>query len=496
MKLSLVSKSSLMLSFFFGVNTIVSLVRQVIIARTFGLSKELDAFNAANNIPDLLFSLISGGALAFALIPVLSEYLTHNGKEQMWKVFSNVLNLVFIITAVMSVIVFLFADFIVKAEFGVAPGFEIVQQNVVVMLMRLNLIATVIFSLSGIVSSGLQARQHFLTPAAAPLIYNIGLIIGAIFFSKWFGVTGLVYGTILGSLLHLLIQLPILPRLEFKWYKGIGLHTEGVRKVIRLMGPRLLTVILIQMIFLGRDNLASRLEEGSITALTYGWTFMQVPETLIGTALGTAILPTLSELAAQKRKAEFQKLISNTVKVILAVSLGASILGMLTLYPIVEAIFDFGTHQTQMVTSVAQAFLIGLLGHTLLEIITRTFYADQDARTPLYGTVIRVGLFFAVSILSYKWFGVVGIAIADSVSVTLEVLFMFYLLRKHGFRIQIPVSEIVRILSGVIVAGIAVLLTLLIPFIPDLLASLLALLIGACIFFFFVKPELKVLTKL
>lgn len=496
MKLTSVSKSSLLLSVFFGVNTIVSLVRQVIIARTFGLSKELDAFNAANNIPDLLFSLISGGALAFALIPVLSEFLTRDGKEKMWEIFSHVLNLVFVVTAVMSVIIAIFAESIVKAEFGVAPGFSLAQQNVVITLMRLNLIATMLFSISGIISSGLQSRQHFLAPAAAPLIYNIGLIFGAIVFSQWFGVTGLVYGTILGSVLHLLIQLPVLPKLGYKWFKGLGLRTEGVKKVIKLMGPRLLTVLFIQIIFLGRDNLASRLEEGAVTALTYGWTFMQVPETLIGTAIGTAILPTLSELAAKKDTKEFQKLISHTVRVIVALSLGATAIIFFTLYPIIDVIFSFEPHQTLLLTSAAKAFIIGLLGHTLLEIVTRTFYAEQDARTPLYGTAIRVVLFFAISILSYNTYGVIGIAIADSISVTLEVVFMFYLLKKQGFKIAIPPKDLLRICIALVVSAGIVGLIMTIPGIPAIMKSVSGLIVGTAVFAYFTRSELKTLLRL
>ncbi len=495
MKLSHVSKTTLLLSIFFGVNTIVSLFRQVIIARTFGLSQELDAFNAANNIPDLLFSLISGGALAFALIPVLSEFLTHSGKEQMWKVFSHVLNCVLVVAATLSLLVFVFAESIVKAEFGVAPGFTEAQQNVVVHLMRLNLIATMLFSVSGIISSGLQARQHFFTPAAAPLIYNFGLIIGAVVFSRWFGVTGLVYGTILGSLLHLGIQLPVLPRYQYRWFAGLGLQTRGVRQVIKLMGPRLLTVLLIQLIFLGRDNMASRLEEGAITALTYGWTFMQVPETLIGTAIGTAILPTLSELSAKKDSPKFNQLISHTIRIITAFSLGATVLGFFSLYPIVQAIFSFEPAQAQLLTLAARSFLIGLLGHTLLEIVTRTFYAEQDARTPLFGTGIRVALFFGIAILSFQTFGVVGLALADSISVTLEVFYMFFLLYQRGARIQIQVRDFVRIGTGLVLAGTITVLVTLLPIAP-LIQVLVGLAVGGSIFLYTLKPELKMLLKL
>ena len=175
--------------------------------------------------------------------------------------------------------------------------------------MRLNLIATLIFSISGLVMAGLQANQHFLFPAMAPLFYNIGQIIGVTILSPsegyslgpvtlpamGLGVQGLVYGVLLGASFHLLIQIPGLIKHKFHWIPSLDFRNTEVMKVLRLMGPRFFTILLIQLIFFIRDNLASRLAEGSVTSLTYGWMIQQVPETLIGTAIGTALLPTLAE---------------------------------------------------------------------------------------------------------------------------------------------------------------------------------------------------------
>src|SRR3972149_2908382 len=214
-RLSHVARSSILVGVLFGVDKLLGLLRQVIIGRQFGVSHELDAFNAANNLPDLLLALITGWALAIAFIPVLSEYLDRQGRKEAWDLFSRIANWAFVITGVMAVVIFFFASPIVRAQLGVAPGFSPELQALVADLMRLNLISTMIFSLSGLVIAGLQANQHFLLPALAPAVYDVGQIFGAVVLAPSEGLRlgplalpaagmgghGLVYGVTLGAAL-------------------------------------------------------------------------------------------------------------------------------------------------------------------------------------------------------------------------------------------------------------------------------------------------------
>ena len=271
-------------------------------------------FNVANNFPDLLFAIISGGALAVVFIPVLSEVLTKQGQPQFWDLFSKIANLAFLVTLGLAIIFAIFAEPLVQWKLGIAPGFNPTQQALVAQLMRLNLIATMIFSVSGLIMAGLQANKHFFLPALAPILYNLGQIFGALVLAPSqpyviFGITlpafglgvyGLVYGVMIGASLHLAIQIPGLIRYHFHWLPALDLGNPFVRRVIFLFGPRLLMVFIYQLTFIWRDRLASYLPTGSVTALTYGWMIMQVPETLIGTAIGIALLPTLSELASKQ----------------------------------------------------------------------------------------------------------------------------------------------------------------------------------------------------
>ncbi|RMF48610.1 MAG: murein biosynthesis integral membrane protein MurJ, partial [Anaerolineae bacterium] len=189
-------RNSLIVAVFFGLDKILALGRQILVARQFGLSYQMDAFNAANNIPDLLSALISGGALGVALIPVLSEYLETRGRADAWRVFSYVLNLAFLVTGGLSILLALFARPLIAHI--IAPGFPADQQALAVSLMRLDLLAILVFSISGLVMAGLQANQHFILPAIAPAMYNGGQIFGILVLAPRFGIYGLVYGVILG----------------------------------------------------------------------------------------------------------------------------------------------------------------------------------------------------------------------------------------------------------------------------------------------------------
>lgn len=471
MRLSRVTRNTLLVGGFFALDKVAAFIRQVVIARQFGLSEALDAFNVANNVPDLLFALISGGALAMAFIPVLTETLTQHGERQTWQLFSRIANLAFIVTGLLGVLVGVFAHPLVTWELGIAPGFGAEQQRLVITLMRLNLIATVIFSLSGLVMAALQAHQHFLLPAMAPLFYNLGQIFGAVILAPehglslggmtlpalGLGVHGLVYGVILGALLHLGIQVPGLIRYKFRWQAGLGLGSPEVRKVLRLMGPRLLTVLCIQLIFIVRDNLASRLATGAVTALTYGWMIFQVPETLIGTALGTALLPALSEQMARDQSERFRDSIQRAVRVLVALTLPLTVVLGLGMRPVLEMVFGFGKEGTDLLWRVSQAYLLGLLGQCIVEIMVRAFYARQNAWVPLAGAGITLGVYVLAGTQFYRWLGAPGISLADALAFSIEALILtLWLTRTLNHRIMVT-PVVLRAVIAAFVGGGAVL---------------------------------------
>jgi putative peptidoglycan lipid II flippase len=506
--MSHIARSTLIVALLFGLEKLLGFARQVIIARQFGLSPELDAFNAANNIPDLLFVLISGGALAVAVIPVLSETLSKDGRPALWDLFSRVANFVFLVTAGLSVIVAIFAEPLVSWRWGIAPGFNPEQQALVADLMRLDLLATLLLSLSGLAIAGLQSNQHFALPALAPAMYDIGTLFGVIILAPQtgyqigpislpaygLGIYGLVYGTILGAALFLGIQIPGLIYYKFRWTPRINLQDPRLRQVLSLMGPRVLTVFFIQLIFLAQDNIASRLASGSITSLVYGWLFMQVPETIIGTAIGTVLLPTLSEQIARHKMDQFRTTMNQTLRVMLALTIPSAVLLSLVIRPVV-GILGIDSAGIDLVTWVARMFLVGLVGHSLLEIAARSFYAQQDAITPLKTAGLNIVLVVILAIILGYRFGAPGIALANSLAFTVQALLLLYLLnRRFGGLLKVS-RTLLRVIPATAAAGLLVYAMMLLPF-PQLILAVLSLAVGGLIVLPFIWPELKVLINL
>ncbi len=507
------ARSSLIVSVFFAFDKILGFVRSLIINRQFGLSYELDVFNAANNIPDLLSALISGGALGVALIPVLSEYLEKRGRKDAWDLFSRILNIAFIVTACIAILLAVFTPAFVTNI--VAPGFPSEQQALTIELMRLDLIAIIIFSISGLVMAGLHANQHFLLPALAPGLYNIGQIFGAVFLATegkfelgpisinglGLGIRGLVYGVIIGAFLHLLIQVPALVKYKFKWTPKVNLKHAGVSQVMKLLVPRVATMFFIQMFFIVRDNLASGMGEGSVSALNLGWFIMQVPETMIGTAIAITLLPTISELFAQNKIEKFKDTINLAVRSIIAFTIPIAAIIAIGLPPLVSVAFEFAGEGTEMVVLTSRIYLLGLAGHALLEIVSRSFYAHQNAKTPLYAAALNAGGFLIMAVLFSRWLGFYGIAIANIISFTVEALLLFWLLNRKFPGVMAVRKTIIRIAGGTLLSSAVVFIGMNLINI-DLFGGIKAagitagiMLVGLAVSVPFILPEIKAIFK-
>jgi len=512
-KLSRVARASFLLAALFFVDKLLAFGRAIIIARQFSLSAELDAFNVANNLPDLLFALISGGALAMAFIPILSSTLTLKGREAFWDLFSRVANLAFITTAVLAVLIATFSERLVRAQIGIAPGFGPEQQALVADLMRLNLIATLLFSLSGLVMAGLQANQHFLLPALAPIFYNLGQIFGALVLAPTqpvslgpitlpafgLGVHGLVYGVILGSVLHLAIQIPGLIRYGFRWTSKLDVRSKDIHEVLQVLGPRLLTVFAIQLTFIARDNFASRLHQvGAVSALTYGWMIMQVPETLLGTAIATALLPTLSERAATGDWSKFREMIERAVRVLVALTLPVAVVMAIAIRPLVQVAFGFNQAQTDLLATTATVYLLTLTGYAVQEVLVRAFYARKEAWLPLWSVLIRLAVYIGLAAFSLRVLpnpGAPALAFCE-MAVTVEAVVLLVWLNR---RLAPPVGAGDALLRGgaaALLGGVAGLAVAGLIAVSPLLGALGGMMVAGVVSIPFILPYLRQLVKL
>jgi putative peptidoglycan lipid II flippase len=499
-KLSFLARTSILIAFFFFIDKILAFVRVGIISRQFAGSVELlDTFNAANNLPDVLFALISGGALAMAFIPLMSEYLTTKGRAAAWDLFSRVANLAFIVTGSFAIIIAIFAKPIVNAELGIAPGFGPEQRQLLAELMQLNLVGTVIFSISGLVMASLQANQHFLLPALAPTMYNIGQIFGAVYLVPRFGIRGLVYGVILGAILHLLIQIPALFRFGFKWTPALDLRNSGLIEALKLLAPRLLTMFGIQLIVIARDNLASRLDQvGAVTSLTYGWMIMQVPETLLGTAIATAMLPTLAEFASRADWSGFHAAVERALRVLIALTIPVAAMLAAGINPLVRVVFGFDPATSALITWTTRAYLLTLTGFSIQEIAARSFYARKEPLFPLYAVILRLATFIIIGIMGLTFLKRIGapiIAFAE-IALLVESIVLFRWLSK---RTHEPLQVWSAVLKGLIAALLGGFITYFIAWkMPGsaVLTALLGMIFGGLVALPFIWSEVKLLVKL
>lgn len=424
--------------FAFVLSTLVGLLRQILITRAFGTDAALDAFYAAARLPELLFSLVAGGALASAFIPTFTGLLETQKKSEAWQLASAVSNLVALVLVAVCVLSWFFAPQIVGRM--LAPEFPAAQQALTVELLRIQLLTPIIFGLSGLFMGVLNAHQSFLLPALAPSMYWLGLIVGVLFLAPTMGIHGLAWGAVLGAVIHLGVQLPGLLRLKPRYAPILGLDLPDVREVGRLMAPRLLGAAAVQLNFVVNTIIASGLPAGSLSSITVAFQVMTMPQIVIAQAIAIAALPTFSAQFAGGRLSELRSALASTLRGVLLLSLPASLGLILLREPVVALLFqrgEFGPDDTQLVAWALLWYAAGLVGHSVVEIASRAFYALHDTRTPVVVGVAAMGLNIALSLTlpaafqRLGWLPHGGLALANSFATFLEMLALLYLMRRR-----------------------------------------------------------------
>src|SRR5256885_228402 len=271
-------------------------LRLSVIGAHFGETPELDAFWAAFKIPDAIFGLVVAGALASAFIPVFTSYLAREREQEAWHVASSVMNAVLLLLVGFSIVMWVAAPYVVPTF--VAPFRDPRQIALTVDLTRLMLLSPIFMGLSSLTTGILNSYRQFLSGATAPLVYNAVIILFALFAAPFLGIQALAYGVVTGALFMWLVQLPELTFRRTRYSFSLDLGHPGVRDVLRLAGPRTLALRALQIRFIVDTNLASRMPEGSLTALTYAFQLMLLPLGVFSIAISAAIFPSLSHYAS------------------------------------------------------------------------------------------------------------------------------------------------------------------------------------------------------
>jgi putative peptidoglycan lipid II flippase len=421
----------------FVVSQLFGLLAKIMIAKAFGTSGQSDAFYAANRFTDLLFNLVAGGALASAFIPTFTGLLTNDEHPNAWRLASAVANLVLLILTVLSILAYFFAPQVV--QYILAPG--LAADPLTVTLLRIQLPAPIIFGLSGLIMGILNAHQYFLLPALAPSMYSLGMVFGAVVLAPSLGVRGLAWGVVVGAAGHLLIQIPALVRLPYRRYlPTLGLHMPSVHEVARLMGPRLLGIAIVQLNFLLNTYLASKQPQGSLTGISLAFPLMMMPEAAIAQSIAIAALPTFSAQVARGRPDQMRSSLAVTLRGVLLLTIPATLGLILLRFPLVTMLYQrglFDAHSTELVAWALLWYAVGLVGHCVVEIVTRAFYALRDTKTPVIIGVAAMALNLVFSLVCSSWFASLGwmphggLALANTVATFLEMAGLLVLIRRR-----------------------------------------------------------------
>lgn len=398
----------------------------------------IDAYTVAFTIPDFMFFLLVSGALSVTFIPVFNERLASGNKKSAWELSTSMINFMALITLVASVLIIIFADPLVR--YVVGPGLDESGRGLAISMMRVIAINPFLFAIAAVIASMQQAVGRFVFYALAPTIYNIGIIIGITVFSNGInlfgfqvfegGIMGVALGVVLGSIMQLIVSACGLIGLGFDYRLKIHWKNHGFKTVLRLLPARSIDQGIDYFNSIVETNLASRMAAGTVRAYQQATTLHMLPITLIGVAISTAAFPKMTERLSQGRPDLFRKELQTIIRVIIWLALPTAAIAFFTRGYLVHFIKNGGE---VVIANILGILTIAILFRSVYHIAARSFYAQQDTKTPLYISIFTIGLniTLAVFFTMYLDLGVYGLAWAQSLVAFVEVVILFILMQRR-----------------------------------------------------------------
>jgi len=452
---AMIARAGIVVSGAYLAARLLGYVRVVVIATTFGAGPELDSFLTAFRIPDFIFQLVAAGAVASALVPIVSGFVATGQQARAWQVVSTVANLMLIALAILAGLAFAFAPAIVPV---LAPGFDASELARTVDLTRVMLVGPILLALGAVATATLNGNRRFAASAIAPIVYNLAIIGAALLLAPSMGVAGLAIGVVAGSAGHLLIQLPPLMRAGFRWLPRIDLADTEARHAFLLMAPRALGLGATQLIFVVLTSLASDLGPGAISAYTIAFSLLQIPIGVIGMPLGIVLFPSLAGELALGNTRTYLALIGRALRVLVFVMLPLTAIGMVLRGQIVELLLGYGRFDASAVDLTAATlllFLVGLPAHGIIDVLARSFYARKDTATPvvaaILGVVVTIAL--AMALVGPMRLPALGLALSAGAWGEAALLFIALRRRERGLDIANLASITGRSLIGALLAA-------------------------------------------
>ncbi len=435
---------------------VLGLLRDKILAAQFGAGDALDVYYAAFRVPDSVYNLLVLGALSAAFIPVFTSLIAHEKNEEAWNFVNNVFTVLLLLLILFALIFAFFAPWIMKL---ITPGFSENKMNEVVKLTRIMFLSPIFLGISGIFGGILNSMKRFLIYSLAPSFYNLGIIIGALFFTKFFGIKGLAYGVVLGAFLHMAIQYPAIRLAGFHYRFKINLHDKNFRRMLRLMLPRTMAIGVSQINLLVITIIASTLSSGSLAIFNFANNLQGFPIGVFGISFAIAAFPSLACFVARKENEQFAESFSKTLRQIIFFVLPISILMLVLRAQIVRVVLGSGKFDWEdtIITFGCLGILsLSLFAQSLIPLLARSFYALHNTRIPFFTGITSEVINLILAIYLSKRFGVYGLAWAYSIASLANMIFLYALLRIHLWpkHEKKMLDSLVKIFFASIIAGI------------------------------------------
>lgn len=397
-----------------------------------------DAYTVAFTVPDFMYFILVSGALSVTFIPVFNQRLASGNRKSAWELSTSILNLMAIATLMASILIMIFAESLVAHIVG--PGLDEAGRSLAVSLMRVVAINPFIFAIATVISSMQQAVGRFSFFALAPTMYNVGIIIGITVFTNGInlfgwqmfdgGVMGVALGVVLGSILQLVVSVIGLTGMGFDYRFKIYWRNKGFRKVLSLLPARSLDQGIDYVTSIVETNLASRMATGTVRAYQQATTLHMVPINLIGVAISTAAFPKMTDRLSQGRPDLFKKELQTVLRIVIWLALPVAAITFFTRGYLANFVYNGGA---SMISDILGVLAVAILFRSVYHIASRGFYAQQDTKTPLYISLVSVGLniFLAIALAFWLDRGAMGIALAASIAATVEVAILFIIMSRR-----------------------------------------------------------------
>lgn len=424
------------------VSRIIGLFRDRILAHYFGAGSIMDAYHAAFKIPDLIYTLLIIGALTAGFIPTFTKIFSQSeNKTSAWRLANNVFNIIGVALIMFSIVGIALAHFIVPL---IAPGFDIQNTVLATQFARIMFLSPIILGLSMTLGGILQSLRRFVFYSVAPIFYNLGIIIGATFFVKIIGPTGLAWGVVLGAFMHFSLLFIGAKQAGWRWSWSFNLKDANTRIIAKLMIPRTISSAVTEINILVTTILASLLPIGSIAVYNYASNLQAVPVGILAIPFALAVFPILASAAANNDMELFIANLSSAIRQILFLIIPFSIILMLLRAQIVRVVL--GTGQFDWTATIQTAdtlafFSFGLFAQGLIPLFSRAFFSLSDTKTPLFIALIAEACAIISALILMRIMGVAGLAAAASIGAIISAFLLIVFLRRKlphidGYRIM------------------------------------------------------------